>query len=270
MIDSWSSIVDWKKAHNQQIELCITVHLLLLFFCCSCCSKWSERVISHGSLHDRAHLFDEAKFKRPFFYTTLILQYDYFEFAIIPIKSAWNAHVVFKSIYKINDTSFVTQRQIRSVNSCYTFRSAPNEYTWNYYTLFRISICHELAQRICKLLNMSSFSCNLVYRSEKIISKSFTAIDTRRGRRTCGNHMQSTKWSAKAKNPLVWVACKLHKSIMIIDMYKTNDGVISIWLIYFRLKNGSPLIQDASVMVTSEGSVLITHASMTVWLIRCH
>lgn len=30
------------------------------------------------------------------------------------------------------------------------------------------------------------------------------------------------------------------------------------------LKNGSPLIQDASVMVTSEGSVLITHASMTV------
>lgn len=30
------------------------------------------------------------------------------------------------------------------------------------------------------------------------------------------------------------------------------------------LKNGSPLLQDSSVLVTGEGSVLITHASMTV------
>lgn len=61
---------------------------------------------------------------------------------------------------------------------------------------------HELAKRIFYIEHVSFFS-NLIFRSQEIISKSFTAIDTRWGGRTCGNHMQSTKWCAKAENSMV-------------------------------------------------------------------
>lgn len=87
---------------------------------------------------------------------------------------------------------------------------------------------------MCFYIFFFSFFQNSVCRSQEIISKSFTAIDTRWSWRTCGNHMQSTEWGAKTEDSMAqkWITtdtrriCNGYQRRKRSDYTCINDGMI--------------------------------------------